>query len=56
MSSVEKKQEADLSPEVDTLESKAESLAKAGKLDDALEQVLAIEKKARNVSCVSLRI
>lgn len=50
MASVEKKQEADLSPDVDSLEPKAESLAKAGKLDEALEQVLAVEKKARNVS------
>ncbi|MCO5589962.1 hypothetical protein L7F22_043931 [Adiantum nelumboides] len=48
MSLVEKKQEADYTKDVDAVESQVESLSKSGKVNEALEHVLALEKKARN--------
>lgn len=50
MSLVEKRQEADFTKEVDELESQLDSLTKAGKTQDALEQILALEKKTRNAA------
>lgn len=49
----EKKQEADFTKEVDALEPELRAAAKAGRLNDALEQANALEKKARNVSARS---
>ncbi|PWN52613.1 putative RPN5-26S proteasome regulatory subunit [Violaceomyces palustris] len=47
---VEKKQEADFSKDVETLIPEAQQLARAGSLDQALEKVFALEKKARNAA------
>ncbi|KAK1228501.1 proteasome regulatory particle subunit [Marasmius sp. AFHP31] len=44
-----KKQEKDFTPEVDALLPEAESLAKAGKLQEALDKLFALEKQTRNV-------
>ncbi|UZJ52177.1 hypothetical protein CBS101457_001497 [Exobasidium rhododendri] len=48
--SAEKKQEADYTKEVDALVITAERLASSGKLQEALEQVNGLEKKARNAA------
>jgi 26S proteasome regulatory subunit N5 len=53
MSTAEKKQEADFTAEVDALIPTAEGLAKGGKLQEALEQVYTLEKKARNAADLS---
>ncbi|PWN95489.1 putative RPN5-26S proteasome regulatory subunit [Tilletiopsis washingtonensis] len=50
MNAAEKKQEADLSPDVDALEPTARQLASSGKLPEALEKLNALEKKARNAA------
>ena len=52
-SSGEKKQEADYTKEVDALIATAESLAAAGQLQEALDQVYMLEKKARNAADLS---
>ena len=46
----EKKQEADFTSEVDALVPKVEALAKGGKLQEGLEQIYTLEKKARNAA------
>ncbi|KAH9948172.1 PCI-domain-containing protein [Amylocystis lapponica] len=45
-----KKQEKDYTKEVDELLPEAKTLAQAGKLQDALDKLLALEKQARNAS------
>ncbi|KAF8531920.1 26S proteasome non-ATPase regulatory subunit 12 [Gautieria morchelliformis] len=50
MSSESKKQERDYTPEVDLLLPQATASAKAGFLDDAVEQLLSLEKQTRNAS------
>ncbi|KAJ8083731.1 proteasome regulatory particle subunit [Marasmius tenuissimus] len=45
-----KKQEKDFTPEVDALLPEAESLAKAGKLQEALDKLFALEKQTRNAA------
>lgn len=50
MSLVEKKQEADFTKEVDEVETQIDSLAKAGSTQQALELILALEKKTRNAA------
>ncbi|KAF9269999.1 PCI-domain-containing protein [Marasmius fiardii PR-910] len=45
-----KKQEKDFTPEVDALLPEAESLAKAGKLQDALDKLFVLEKQTRNAA------
>ncbi|BGP31089.1 proteasome regulatory particle subunit [Rhodotorula toruloides] len=53
MSSAEglaRKQEADLTPQCDEAIPAAEQLAKEGKLQEALDKLLALEKQARNAS------
>ncbi|KAJ7103283.1 PCI domain-containing protein [Mycena belliarum] len=48
-----KKQERDFTPEVDALLPEAASLATAGKLQDALDKLLFLEKQTRNASDLS---
>ncbi|BGP38998.1 proteasome regulatory particle subunit [Rhodotorula kratochvilovae] len=48
-----RKQEADLSPQCDEAIPAAEQLAKDGKLQEALDKLLALEKQARNASDLS---
>lgn len=50
MSLVEKRQEADYTEDVNALETQVESLASSGKVSEALELILALEKKARNAA------
>ncbi|CAD6886543.1 unnamed protein product [Tilletia controversa] len=50
MSTAEKKQEADFTPDVDALLPRARQLAHAGQLTEALESIAALEKKARNAA------
>ncbi|GAA5986443.1 hypothetical protein JCM11641_001002 [Rhodosporidiobolus odoratus] len=49
----ERKQEKDYTKEVDQLIPQAEQLAKDGKLQDALDKLLALEKQTRNASDLS---
>ncbi|CEH17543.1 26S proteasome regulatory complex, subunit RPN5/PSMD12 [Ceraceosorus bombacis] len=53
MNVTDKKQEADLSPEVDELEPQVRSLASSGKLTDALEKIATLEKRSRNAADLS---
>ncbi|KAJ2919264.1 hypothetical protein MD484_g1181, partial [Candolleomyces efflorescens] len=48
-----KKQEKDYTPEVTALLPEAEALAKSGKLQDALDKLLALEKLTRNAADLS---
>ncbi|EPQ29074.1 uncharacterized protein PFL1_03363 [Pseudozyma flocculosa PF-1] len=50
---VDKKQEADYTEQVDELIPQAQQAAKAGQLQQALENVFALEKKARNAADLS---
>ncbi|KAG5647556.1 hypothetical protein DXG03_008909 [Asterophora parasitica] len=45
-----KKQERDFTPEVDTLLPEAASIAKSGKLQEALDKIFALEKQTRNAA------
>ncbi|TFK56583.1 hypothetical protein OE88DRAFT_36148 [Heliocybe sulcata] len=45
-----KKKEKDFTTEVDTLLPEAQSIAKSGKLQDAVDKLLVLEKQARNAS------
>ncbi|GAA5868102.1 hypothetical protein JCM8547_003345 [Rhodosporidiobolus lusitaniae] len=48
-----RKQEADLTPQCDEVIPAAEQLAKDGKLQEALDKLMALEKQARNASDLS---
>ncbi|KAF8516535.1 26S proteasome non-ATPase regulatory subunit 12 [Hysterangium stoloniferum] len=50
MSSEPKKQERDFTPEVDALIPEVTASAKGGKLEDAIEKILSLEKQTRNAS------
>ncbi|GAA5921090.1 hypothetical protein JCM6882_000196, partial [Rhodosporidiobolus microsporus] len=46
----QRKQEADLTPQCDEVIPAAEQLAKDGKVQEALDKLMALEKQARNAS------